>query len=263
MVVVLTILAALLLGFVAYRAARPAMQPARPTDPQAAKQTGQELLASRDSTFVVFTAHPDDAEFWSGGTLATLAKNNHVILVLGTSGDAGNGGFQNDMGAIREKLQLKAANVLGYSNVLFLRYKDGHLGEAAGYPDQVLELMRHYRPAATFSFDMLDEAQGYRHVDHEAAGRATLAAARAIGGQTLYLFQTGTPNVITDYSAVVGEKAKALTILWSYHNTGPLGFFWRWLDSRGLEQSALSRFSGRGYPEVGITYGETFHRVQP
>lgn len=60
---------------------------ATPADVPSAKAAGDTLLALRDTTVLVVLAHPDDAEWWSGGTIASLALHNKVVLVLGTSGD--------------------------------------------------------------------------------------------------------------------------------------------------------------------------------
>jgi LmbE family N-acetylglucosaminyl deacetylase len=239
---------------------RAAHMPVRLADPVAAKAAGDELLASVDATVLVFTAHPDDAEWWSGGTLAMLAKRNRVVLVLGTSGDAGNGGLQSNMGAIREALQLKGAKVLGYADVIFLRHKDGHLAEAADYPSEVEDLVRRYRPSAIVSFDVEEEGPVYHHVDHEAAGRAALAAAEAVGDTTLYLIHTSAPDVLVDFEPVRARKSEALQILWSYHDTGIAGWFSRIVRAVGIERR-VEEYSGRGpVPRAGVTYGELMRK---
>jgi LmbE family N-acetylglucosaminyl deacetylase len=232
----------------------------RPADVKAAKAAGDELLASRGSTFLVFIAHPDDAEWWAGGTLAMLAKQNAVIVVLGTSGDAGNGGLQSDLGQIREKLQLEGAKVSGYTDVVFLRHPDGHLAEVAEYPGEVADIVRSYRPDGIFTFDTEKEGPVYHHVDHEAAGRAALAAARGTGDTTLYFLHTSAPDVIVDFAPAKEAKAAALSILWSYHDTGPLGFFSKVTRASGLERRAEDSISRSPYPEVGVEYGEVFRQ---
>lgn len=56
--------------------------------------------------------------------------------------------------------------------------------------------MRRYRPAIVISFDVGKEGPAYHHPDHEAAGRVARAAARELGGVTLYLQHTPEPDVI-------------------------------------------------------------------
>jgi LmbE family N-acetylglucosaminyl deacetylase len=231
-----------------------------PADPPAAKLRGDELLASTDTTVLVFIAHPDDAEWWIGGTLGMLAERNRVVVVLGTSGDAGNGGFQSDLGEIREKLQLEGAKMLGYADVVFLRHPDGHLGEAEEYPGEVAALVEKEDPATVITFDTDRESGGYQHVDHEAAGRAALATARARGGIGLYLFHSSAPDVISDMGPMAEKKAEALSLLASYHDTSPFGWLSSLARSSGAEREVIS-YGGRSrFPEVGVEYGELFRR---
>lgn len=234
----------------------------RPADVPAAKAAGDELLASRDTTVLVVLAHPDDAEWWSGGTIASLARHNRVILVMGTSGDQGAGGGVPGLGALREKLQREGGAVLGYGDYVFLRHPDGGLAEAAGYPDEVIALFRRYRPSAVITFDVTREGPVYHHPDHEAAGWAALAAAEEVGGVTMYLQHSSEPDVIVDYGPVREAKAKAFAILGDYRGANPT---WGWLI--GPLNHALGGLAGVNYgsksafPEVGVEYGEVFRRV--
>lgn len=256
-VVLLALVAAAAFVILAPRAMHGAV---RPSDVRAAKAAGDELAASSGRTLLVFTAHPDDLEWWAGGTVALLARRNRVILVLGTSGDAGNGGLQSDLGRIRERLQSEGAAVLGLADVIFLRHPDGGLASAGGYPGEVLDLVRRYRPDAVITFDTEREGPVYHHEDHRAAGRAALAAARATGGATLYFIHTSAPDVIVDFETARAAKAEALTILWSYHDTSPLGFISTLTRRLGLERRAEDRMSRTPFPEVGVAYGEVLRR---
>jgi LmbE family N-acetylglucosaminyl deacetylase len=248
-------------GVAAYFAARPTVRRVtRPADVRAAKAAGDELLASKDTTVVVFIAHPDDAEWWIGGTLGMLARQNRVVIVLGTSGEAGNAGLQPDLGAIREKLQVEGAAILGYADVVFLRHPDGHLGEAAAYPREVTDIIEREDPAIVITFDTEVEGPVYRHVDHEAAGRTALKAAREHGSIRLYLFHTSRPDVLVDYGPVREAKLKALGVLASYHDTSPLAWLVKLAQITGVEHAAITYGSRSGFPEVGVEYGETFRK---
>ncbi|HEX9094276.1 MAG TPA: PIG-L family deacetylase [Coriobacteriia bacterium] len=229
-------------------------------DPAEAKRLGDELLASTDTTVAVFIAHPDDAEWWIGGTLGMLAKHNRVILVLGTSGEAGNGGLQSDLGEIRERLQLEGAKILGYADVVFLRHPDGHLAEAEQYPAEVAALLERLDPSTVITFDTEHEAGGYHHVDHEAAGRAALAAVRDRGGIALYLFHSAAPDVICDFKPVAEAKSKALSTLASYHDSSPLGWLSRAARAVGLEHAAVSFGGSSRFAQVDVQYGELFRK---
>ena len=234
---------------------------ALPIDPAAAKAAGDQLLASRDTTVLVVVAHPDDAEYWAGGTLALLARHDHVVLLMGTSGEKGDAGLVPGLAAIRERLQREAGAILGYRDIVFLRNPDGGLSQAAAYRGEVESAFRKYRPTIVVTFDIAKEAAVYHHPDHEAAGRTATAIAESAGGVTLYLFHTRAPDVAVDYSAVRDSKARAFAILGSYRDYAPVV---GWLNRvlRGpLGRSGVS-YGGRAVlARVGIAYGELFRKV--
>jgi len=262
MIVIWSVLGVLAVLVAAAFFLRPRFEGAPPADVPAAKTAGDALLASRDTTVLVILAHPDDAEWWSGGTIASLALHNRVVLVLGTSGDKGAGGDVPGLGAVRERLQREGGAKLGYSDYIFLRHPDQGLADASGYPAEVLACVRRYRPATVISFDVVREGPVYHHPDHEAAGRAALAAAQELGGVTLYLQHTAEPDVIVDYAPVKERKREAFAILGDYRSANPT---WGWLI--GPVNRALAGVSGVSYgskasfPEVGVEYGEVFRRV--
>jgi LmbE family N-acetylglucosaminyl deacetylase len=78
---------------------------------------------------LVAVAHPDDADFWAGGTVARWSAAGILVtyLVL-TDGDAG--GFdpavpRADIPRIRRSEQQAAARILGVRDVRFLRLAEG------------------------------------------------------------------------------------------------------------------------------------------
>lgn len=238
-----------------------AMAPTRAADPVAAKAAGDELLASRDTTVLIVVAHPDDVEWWAGGTAGMLARSNRVVLVVGTSGEKGDSGLVSGLGPIREELQRAGGRILGYSDVVFLRNPDGGLADAAAFPDQVADAFAKYDPATVITFDIERESAGYHHVDHEAAGRVAEKVARERGGLTLYLMHTSAPDVIVDYAPVKEAKAEAFAKLTSYHELVPVvGPLSTWASGL-LGPSAPTYGSKASYPEVGVEFGEVFRRV--
>ena len=232
-------------------------------DPTSAKAAGDSLLATSGKTVVISVAHPDDCEWYAGGTAISLARNNNVILLMGTSGDKGAAGWPG-VAAVREKLQLETAKIAGYADVIFLRHPDQGLGQAAAYPGEVKAALEKYKPAVVLTFDTTDEAQGYRHVDHEAAGRTTAAAAKQLGDMTLYLFSSSAPDVIVDYGPVADTKAKAMSVIGNYRIVNP---FYRYLLAPvlSLGSSAASSHLSFGmrssFPAAGVSYGEVFRKV--
>lgn len=230
-------------------------------DPVAAKAAGDELLASRDTTVLVVVAHPDDLEFYAGGTAIELARHDKLVLLMGTSGDKGAAGWPG-VAQVRERLQLETARIAGYSEVVFLRHPDQGLAQASAYPGEVKDAFLKYAPTIVLSFDATDEAQGYRHVDHEAAGRTAAAVAKELGGVTLYLFSSSAPDVIVDYAPVAETKARAFATVGDYRVANP---FYRFLVAPVLSLAGGATQHSYGmrasFPGVGVSFGEVFRRV--
>lgn len=266
-IAVVLVLAVVALRLFASRAPHFDVSPANVTE---ARTAGKGLLESRGRTFLVVVAHPDDAEWWSGGTLIQLAANNRVILVDSTSGDKALLGLFPDMGKLREGLETQAAKVIGYERVIFLRHGDQHLADAKDYPGQIEDLLREYRPDGVLTFDTVYESTGYRHVDHEAAGRTTIAAvqemeASELEGQkrpTLFLTHSTRPNVAVDATPVLARKAEALDILFRYQQRNPFWWVTSWIVGLRRPQASGQNGSAGGYERI-IVREELFRRVEP
>ncbi len=130
---------------------------------------------------VVF-AHPDDAEFLCGGTIAGwTARGTEVAYACATDGSAGwNGPDQTreEIAAIRERELLEAAEVLGVSEVRFLGFVDGSLEPNLQLRRAVTREVRRFRPDVIVAPDpsMLWAGRSYiNHPDHRAVGEAVLA----------------------------------------------------------------------------------------
>src|SRR5687768_16753080 len=101
---------------------------------QKRKMTEQTDHWETSQKILVILAHPDDPEFFCGGTLARWARAGHEIsYVLLTCGDKGfNPATQSDMTpeklcGLRYDEQQNAAKVIGASSVRFLNRADGYL----------------------------------------------------------------------------------------------------------------------------------------
>src|SRR5215471_12862460 len=94
------------------------------------------LLPPGGQRILVIMAHPDDAEFICGGTIARLvAESRDIFYVLVTSGNRGShqaGMTMERLGRIREDEQRHAAEVLGVREVDFLGYNDGEVAVNLG-----------------------------------------------------------------------------------------------------------------------------------
>ncbi len=123
---------------------------------------------------MVIVAHPDDAEFMCGGTVAKwCAQDWTVYYVLATSGDKGTHDSTltgQDLAAIREQEQREACSALGVKEVIFLGMPDGFLQPDAELRGEVVKLLRKYRPDVVITWDGF--RKGFNHSDHRAVGIA-------------------------------------------------------------------------------------------
>src|SRR6516162_3077105 len=139
-------------------------------------------LPEGDRVLVVM-AHPDDAEFGCGGTIAKwAAAGKDINYVLCTSGDKGSGDpnvspFQ--LAQTRRVEQVNAAHALGAREVVFLAYEDGTLRNTLELRRDIVREIRRFKPDAVICQDPTMRFGGHRylnHPDHRAAGDACLDA---------------------------------------------------------------------------------------
>ena len=128
---------------------------------------------------LVVTPHPDDAEFWCGGTVAHwISQGATVHYVLCTDGGKGTNDpniTSEELAAVREQEQLDAAKVLGVSEVVMLHHPDGELEDTREFRKELVRQIRLVRP------DLVLCPEPYRknlawHRDHRITGQATLDA---------------------------------------------------------------------------------------
>lgn len=147
-------------------------------------------------TLLAVFAHPDD-ELSAGGTLAHYARAGaSAHLICATRGEVGEAppdlkGFAS-IGEMRADELQCASNILGLESVSFLGYRDSGM---PGSPDnahpqalaatqteqvarQVAAFIRRLKPQVVITFDPIG---GYRHPDHIAIHKATVAAFRLSG----------------------------------------------------------------------------------
>jgi LmbE family N-acetylglucosaminyl deacetylase len=135
------------------------------------------------SRALVLFAHPDDAEFFCGGTVARWSREGcDVHYVCATDGSAGSnepGTTREAMRAIREQEMRAAAEILGVTSVTFLGEVDGFLAVTPETRRKVTREVRRLRPDVLVAPDpsRLWSGSGYiNHADHKAAGELALCA---------------------------------------------------------------------------------------
>lgn len=194
------------------------------------------MLGAEPKRVMGVFAHPDDPEFFCGGTFARwAAEGAHITFVLATSGDKGSSDPEmtgERLIAIREEEERNAASALGVKEVIFLRYPDGELQPTLALRRDIVRLIRLKQPDIVVTCDPTVFWFGDRalnHPDHRAIGEATLDAVYPTARDRLnfpelerdeglaphkvrhlYICGTYSPNVKVDVSDYVETKIRAL-----------------------------------------------------
>jgi LmbE family N-acetylglucosaminyl deacetylase len=225
---------------------------------------------------LVVTAHPDDVDFGSAGSVARWTDAGiEVAYCICTSGEAG--GFDRSvpratMVEIREAEQRAAAKVVGVTDVTFLGHPDGRLEATFDLRRDISRVVRRVRPHRVIGQSPQRNLHSVyaSHPDHLAAGEATMAAvypdARnpfahpelldegfepwAVG--EMYLGTAAEPDVFVDITDTFDRKIEALRCHVSQH-PDPDG-----LDTRIRAWNAANAVIG-GLPEGRLA--ESYLRV--
>ena len=188
-------------------------------------------MSSRDlptpSSALAIVAHPDDAEFQCGGTLALWAAAgcviHHLVLTDGSKGTWDPDASISDLIESRRAEQLDAARVLGSTGkVIMLGEIDGELIPGQDLIDQVTYWIRATTPDVVLAHDPW---KMYRlHPDHRNAGWIALDSLVAARDPhffphhdvpphrtgELFLFEAERPDHVEDIGGHVHTKADAL-----------------------------------------------------
>ena len=178
---------------------------------------------------LVIVAHPDDAEFQTGATLAKWARAgsaiHHLVLTDGSKGTWDVDADVLELAARRQEEQLEAARRLcgdGAGDVVFLGRIDGELENDREARSQLAAIIRRLQPEVVLGHDPWKR---YRlHPDHRNAG--LLVGDAVVGARDphfypehgiahhrpshLLLWEADAPDHIEDVSDWVDRKLDAL-----------------------------------------------------
>jgi LmbE family N-acetylglucosaminyl deacetylase len=201
------------------------------------------LLTEHPERLLVITAHPDDADFGIAGSVARWVGEGAVAqLVCCSSGEAGSDDADTDpleLAATREAEQRTAAELVGYQEVTFLHQPDGAVANDLALREQLVRIIRTFRPESVAAIDprlIVHEAGFVQHVDHREAGAAAIdavypAAQNAMAFphlvkseglaphhvERLYLFWSERPGAYVDIGDTIETKLAALRAHASQH----------------------------------------------
>ncbi len=137
----------------------------------------------QNNVLLAISAHPDDIEFSSGGTMFKFAELGYdIYFVVATNGE---NGFKIDHKPkslrikTRHKEQLAAAKLLGVKKVFFLNYRDCLLPNDDALRVKLAGIIKKVKPEIVFTFDPANrsfESVNLLHRDHRAISEASFDA---------------------------------------------------------------------------------------
>lgn len=227
------------------------------------------------SRILVVAAHPDDAEFGCGGTVAKwVRQGTEAFYLICSNGDKGSdepGITSEELAKIRDREQREAAAAIGVQVVVFLPRRDGELVYSVDFRGDIVRWIRKFRPDAVFTHDptVIINANGFiNHADHRATGLATLDAvypftrsplqypeqiAEGLEPHTVYemfLWGANPPNYWVDVTETVDCKIDALRCHRSQFSD----------DIERVGGFTRERMQRAG-EEHGVAYAETFRHI--
>lgn len=231
-------------------------------------------MTEKDQTerrvLLAVSAHPDDVEFTSGGSLARwVAEGWRVHLVVCTDGSKGSHDplvQPCELARLRRQEQEAAGKSLGITQIVWGNYSDGELSRTSDLVEWLTEIFRQVRPYRLLSWDPWKPYQ--LHPDHRAAGLAVLDAVLAAGNPhffpaqlarglrphrvaEVYLFGADQPDVWVDITATLETKLTAI----KQHSSQ--------IDNAS-ELVARMHHCNRDYGvQGGYTYAEAFKVLHP
>ncbi len=233
-------------------------------------------MTTSDRVLVVL-AHPDDPEFFCGGTIARwAASGKEITYCLLTRGDKGSDGDNlstQELAEIREVEQRAAAKVLGVHQVMFLKELDGYVLPTLDLRRDIVRVIRQVKPKVVITCDptnFFPSNYYINHADHRAAGQVTLDAVYPAARSALYfpalrqeeglqpykvreVYVSGAqhPNITVDITQFFNQKVAAL----SEHRS-------QIKDIAALEERMRVRMLDPESPPDDPRYIEKFRRIE-
>jgi LmbE family N-acetylglucosaminyl deacetylase len=141
------------------------------------------LAETNSKRVMVIMAHPDDPDFFSGGTIALWAREGaeiiYLILTNGNKGSDDPAMTPERLAELRQDEQRVAADLLGVKTITFLGEPDGELQATLQLRRRVVREIRRHRPHIIICPDPSAYYFGntyVNHPDHRAAGEVALEA---------------------------------------------------------------------------------------
>jgi len=228
-------------------------------------------MADRIARVMVITAHPDDAEFGAGGTVAKMVKQGrevtYVIVTNGNKGTSDRTMTPERLARIRETEQRIAARVLGVERVEFLGYTDCEVEDTRDLRRDITRQIRRWRPDLIITQNPHRTYNLYAsHRDHRVTAGVVLDCVYPLARdhmafpellpdgephpvREVYVMAWENPQLVVDITEVMDLKLKALACHVSQFD-----------DFAKVEARVRERSAALGRPK-GYAYAETFDQV--
>ena len=222
---------------------------------------------------LVVIPHPNDAEFWCGGTVARWAKEgSEVFFLLCTDGGKGTSDPEMTpdlLAPIRKQEQRDAAGILGVREVVTLGYPDGELEDTREFRGEVVRAVRRFRPDVVLCPEIHRRSSPW-HRDYRIAGQVTADAAYPYARDPLHYHELlaeglephkagmvlfwapDAPDTFVDIEDTVETKIRALLC----HGSQASG-----LPVEELEESVRER-ARQAAERSGYRYAEAFRKIE-
>lgn len=215
--------------------------------------------------------HADDTDVAAGGTIAKLAsEGKEVIYVTMTDDRLGTSDpemWPERLALIRMREQEEAAKILGVKELIWLNYRDGELYPSLKAREELIHLIRLYRPDMVITVDPWLSYEA--HPDHRATGILAAEAVmfspfpHAVPGDLrkgvkphhvryIAFYWTRRPNVYIDVTKYIDLKLKAVRAHKSQFEAN-------WPVFEQLLRASL-RLMGK---RAGVGYAEAFKVLSP
>jgi N,N'-diacetylchitobiose non-reducing end deacetylase len=223
-------------------------------------------------------AHPDDAEFGAGGTLARWATEGcEVTIVVLTDGSKGTWDETLSTAQVvesRQREQARAAQILGVSRVIHLEHVDGELECSMSLRREICRLIRTVQPEVVLGHDPWRRYM--LHPDHRAAGMGLVDGVVAARDhlffpdlglekhrpEAMLLWQADETDHFEDIASTFDQKIDAL-LCHSSQTTTTMGDANRSEVARRAFMERMQEMAARLGEPVHLPVAEAFKLIRP